>query len=430
MLNRDPVADARMARSRGVADYALPLLAYPLRGHCPPVIAMLALFINLALMSSGTLPLGLPDAGLPLLCITLIWTLFYLLDVIRQTARGHALPPPLSGEALYLAAGLRPLALPLMVGLGWLALREPHPPLALALLAFAAFVLPAYLFILATEDVLLYALDPARWLRLIASFGLHYLLPCAALAGSVALLRLAGGWIDGFLLAALCGYLLFGVAHLVGYLGFRRHAELGLAVAVKHPDLEAREQQRAQRQKALLDDIDTALRDGDETAAARRIETAPADREALEALFWSLQKRGLSRLLPVAGRRLIGLLLAGQRGARALEIAETCLNLDPHFQPGRIEDLEALARQAMATGYPKLLERLLRHRGDGGHDPRWAGVQFLLAQHLAEQGKDDAAALALVEPLLRHRDHPQAARFAALAAALRRMQKRDRNPLR
>lgn len=428
MLNRDPVADARMARSLGVADYALPLLAYPLRGHCPPVIAMLALFIDLALMSRGTLPLGLPDAGLPLLCITLIWTLFYLLDVIRQTARGHALPPPFSGEALYLAAGLRPLALPLMVGLGWLALREPHPALALALLAVAAFVLPAYLFILATEGVLLYALDPARWLRLIASFGLHYLLPCAALAGSVALLRLAGGWIDGFLLAALCGYLLFGVAHLLGYLGFRRQAELGLAVAVKHPDVEAREQQRAQRQKALLDDIDTALRDGDEAAAARRIETAPADREALEALFWALQKRGLSRLLPAAGRRLIGLLLAGQRSARALEIAETCLNLDPHFQPGRIEDLEALARQAMTAGYPKLLERLLCHRGDGGHDPRWAGVQFLLAQHLAEQGRDDAAALALVEPLLQHRDHPQAARFAALANALRQMQKRDRNP--
>lgn len=417
-----------MARSRGVADYALPLLAYPLRGHCPPVIAMLALFINLALMSSGTLPLGLPDAGLPLLCITLIWTLFYLLDVIRQTARGHALPPPLSGEALYLAAGLRPLALPLMAGLGWLALREPHPALALALLAFAAFVLPAYLFILATEGVLLYALDPARWLRLIASLGLHYLLPCAALAGSVALLRLAGGWIDGFLLAALCGYLLFGVAHLLGYLGFRRHAELGLAVAVKHPDVDAREQQRAQRQKALLDDIDTALRDGDEATAARRIETAPADREALEALFWALQKRGLVRLLPVAGRRLVSLLLAGQRSARALEIAETCLNLDPHFQPGRIEDLEALARQAITTGYPRLLERLLRHRGDGGHDPRWASVQFLLAQHLAEQGKDDAAALALVEPLLQHRDHPQAARFAALAGALRRMQERGPNP--
>ncbi|MDP3858181.1 MAG: hypothetical protein Q8Q73_10535 [Stagnimonas sp.] len=428
MLNRDPVADARMARSRGVADYALPLLLYPLGAHCLPVIAMLAFFITLSLRTAGTLPLGIPDAGLPLLAISLIWTLFYLLEVIRETARGHARAPPLRGEALYLAVGLKPLTLPLLVGAGWLALRTPHPQAALALLAVAAFVLPAYLFILATEDVLLYALDPARWLRLMGTLGASYLLPGLALAGSVWLLRLAAGWLSGLLLAGLTGYLLFGVAHLLGYLGFRRHAELGLALAVKHPDQQAREQEQVRRQQQLLIAIDAALLAGDEAAATRLIETAPGGplslRDALESLFWSLRSKGLVRLVPVAGRRLIGQLLSEQRSQRALEVAETCLNLDPRFQPARIEQLEALARQAIVGRYPELLQRLLRHAGDGGRDPQWAGLQFLHAQYLAEQRGDDAAALALVEPLLGHRDHPQAAAFAAYARALKSLTQR------
>lgn len=432
MLNLDPVADARMARSRGVADYALPLLLYPLGGHCFGVIAMLALFITLSLQTAGTLPLGLPDAGLPLLAISLIWTLFYLLDVIRETARGHARPPPLRGEALYLATGLRPLVLPLMVGAGWLALRTTHPQAAIALLALSAFVLPAHLFILATEDVLLYALDPARWLRLMGGLGWSYLLPCAALAASVWLLRLAAGWLSGLLLAALCGYLLFAVAHLLGYLGFRRHAELGLALAVKPPDQAAGEQEQIRRQQQLLAGIDAALLAGDETAAIRLIETATGGpvsvRESLENLFWSLQHKGLTRLLPVAGRRLIAQLLAEQRHQRALEIAEVCLDLDPRFQPAQIEQLEALARQAISGHYHALLMRLLRHAGDGAVDPRWAGLQFLHAQYLAEQRGDDAAALALVEPLLQHRNHPQIARFEALAKALRRLTSRIGNP--
>jgi len=425
MLNRDPVADARMARSRGIADYALPLLLYPLGGHCLGVIAMLAIFITISLRSAGILPLGIPDAGLPLLAISLIWTLFYLLEVIRETASGHARAPPLRGEALYLAAGLKPLAFPLMVGAGWLALRTPHPQAALALLAVAAFVLPAYLFILATEDVLLYALDPTRWLRLMATLGASYLLPCAALAGSVWLLRFAAGWLSGLLLAALCGYLLFAVAHLLGYLGFRRHAELGLALSVKHPDQQAREQEQVLRQQQLLARIDAALLAGDEPAAIKLIETAPGGplsvRESLEGLFWSLQNKGLTRLVPIAGRRLIAQLLSEQRSQRALEVAETCLNLDPRFQPAQIEQLEALARQAITGRYHELLMRLLQHAGDGGRDPRWAGLQFLRAQYLAEHCKDDAGALALVEPLLAHRDHPQAARFAALSQALRRL---------
>lgn len=422
---RDPAADARMARAQGVLDYLLPLLVYPLSGHSLPVIGLLALLITLSLRTSGTLPLGIPDAGLPLLAISLIWTQFYLLQVIRETARGHARPPPLGGDALYLAAGLRPLALPLMVGLVWLALRQEQALAAQTLLALGAFVLPAYLFIFATEDRLLYALDPSRWLRLMSQFGLSYLLPCAALASSVALLRLAGGWISGLLFAALTGYLLVGIAHLLGYLGFRRHAELGLALAVPDPDQLAREQAQQHRQQALLKDIDAALLAGDQATAIRLIEITPGGphdaRAFFETLFWSLRHRGLQRLLPAAGGRLIAQLLQEQRVGRALEVAETCLDLDGGFQPASPGQLEILAREAWRGGYHGLFRRLLRLAGDGGADPRWAEVQLLRAQHLAEQEQDDRAALALIEPLLRHRQHPRAAQFQAYARALQRL---------
>ena len=175
MQLKHPEADARMARSRGLGDYWPWLLRYPLTGYSLPVLLMLVAFIGFAL-GTARLPMGIPDTGLPLLCISLLLAVFYTLRVIDHTTQGYATPPPMGSEALNLFGAMKPLSLPAMMGLSALALHPEHPALLRVLLTSAVLVLPAYLFILATEENLASALNPLRWLKVISVMGFAYLL--------------------------------------------------------------------------------------------------------------------------------------------------------------------------------------------------------------------------------------------------------------
>ena len=423
MKLRDDEADARMARAGGVLAYLPWILRYPLSGFCGPVVLMITLFITLAMKSTMILPAGIPDTGLPLLMITLIWTIYYLMRVIQHTARGYATPPPMTGEVIYLTGGFKPVLLPALAATAYLALRSAYPARAQALLAAAAFVMPAYLFVLATEENLLQALNPLRWLQLIAVTGLAYLLPGLLFSAGVAgLLWVSSSAGITLLVAGLC-YLLFMTAHLLGYLGFRRHRQLGLHIEVRHPDEVAREREQADRLASLLVRIENCLQNKDEPGAAREIEAEPGGpvnvRGFFEDLFQSMQARGTTYVQHSAGRRLIAVLLREHRAERALEVAETCLNKNMHFEPQDSAQLETLARQALDGRYYGLFERLLRDI-----EQRYPGqaivvsAQFMRAQYQAEHRNDEAAALALLQPLLAHTGHPQHARIAAYARAM------------
>lgn len=419
MQIRDEVADARMARSRGIADYWPWLLRYPLTGYCLPVVLMLALFATL-----GTGMGEIPTTGIPLLCISALLAVFYLLRVIDHTTRGYATPPPMGSEALYLLGTARSLALPAMSAFSYFACRPAHPGLAQALLGFSIFITPAYLFILATEERLSSALNPLHWLKLIAVMRLAYLLPCLLLvAGSLLVSRVSA--LTGLAgLVALCCYLLFMTAHVMGYLGYKRHHALGLQVDVPDPDQLARERLHIAQLKALLQQVQELLLARDEVGAIEamaRHAGGPLDAIRFhEELFRELGSRGTPLLLHAAGRRLIALLLAAGYDTRALDIAEGCLNRNRWFMPATPAQLESLLRQALKQGLVELYERLLKGAEADAHthEPGWAGVQFLRAQYAAETLHDDALALQLLQPLRQLTTHPQHARHERFARTL------------
>ncbi len=426
MLIRNPEADARMARSRGLADYWPWLLRYPLTGYCLPVILMLALLLTLAMGSSMALPGGfdLPTTGLPLLAICVIWIVFYGIRVIDHTCRGYATPPPMGSESLYLAGAAKPLSLPVMTALGYFALRSSHPSLANTLLTAVLFITPAYLFILATEDRLAAALNPLRWLQVMVTMGLAYLLPCLLLVAGATLLARASGTLSVALLVSGCCYGLFGTAHVLGYLGFKRQHAFGLQVDVRDPDELAREETHQVQLKELLRRLHDWQLAGDETSALHAIEShGGGPRDALlfgEELFLGLSIHGRPLLIHTAGRKLIALLLAARKPERALEIAESCLNQHWHFLPSSPEQLEALLRQAIARRFEDLFDRLLKGAEADQHlaEPSWARVQFLRAQHQAEARRDDLGALQLLQPLRAMTQHAQHAAFERTARTL------------
>lgn len=425
-LPGEEVADARMARSSGLLNYAPWIAAYPLRGFALPVLLMITLFVT-AGMRSDAFGTGLPLTGIPLLVITAIWSVHYLTLVIRDSARGHALPPALSAEVVFLSGGLRPLLLPVAVASlhHWLGSR--HPPLAQALLLASVFLLPAYLFILATEESLAAALNPLRWLQTVLQLGVPYALSATALTVGVFSLGKVSGLFSLSVLAFLAVYLAVAAAHLLGYVGFARRGRLGLHVEVRHPDEVAREREQADRLAALLVRIESCLQHRDEAGAAREIAAEPGGpvsvRVFFEALFDRLLGRGNVHLVHAAGARLITVLLAENRNARALEVAERCLDRHPQFEPQAPEQIERLAREALQSRYDALFERLVRNLEQRypAH-PLQVNWQLLRAQFLAERRGDEAAALLLLRPLLALDTHPLQPRIAALTRALEHLQ--------
>ena len=426
MLIRHPEADARMAHSQGLADYWPWLLRYPITGHCLPVIVMLALLITLAMGNSLDLPNGrsMPTTGLPLMAISVIWVVFYGMRVIDHTTRGYATPPPMGSEALYLFGAMKPLALPAMTALSVFALRPQHHGLANVVLAVSLFVMPAYLFILATQQQLASALNPWRWLKLIWVMRAGYWLPCLLLVvGALCLQRLSSG-ISLALLAACCCYGLFGTAHLLGYLGFKRQHELGLQVDVRDPDEVEREEAHQAQLKALLKKLHDWQLVRDDISALRAVQShggGPLDGiRFYEELFQALSTQSSPPLIHAAGQRLISLLLAARKPERALDIAEGCLNSHWYFAPANPAELEALLRQAIAHRFEDLFDRLLKGAEVDQHltEPAWAKVQFLRAQHQAEARRDDVGALQLLQPLRAMTQHAQHALFERTARTL------------
>ena len=429
MQLKHPEADARMARSRGLADYWPWLLRYPLTGYSLPVLVMLVAFIGFAL-GTARLPMGIPDTGLPLLCISLLLAVFYTLRVIDHTTQGYATPPPMGGEALHLFGAMKPLSLPAMVVLTAVALHPEHPALLRLLLVGAALVLPAYLFILATEENLASALNPLRWLKVISVMGLAYLAPCTGFLASGWLLTKVLGTLGLIPLLLLCVYLLIAFAHLLGFVGtLHRHA-LGLQRSVQDPDEALREQDHQRQLKALLLYLQQRLQAGDEPSALQAVAShsgGPLDALRFhEELLLALDTQGSPALIHATGQRLIALLLKAHRGARALDVAEHCLHRQRGFAPQNPEQLEALLRQALLQGYAELYELLLKSADADAHaaEPAWAGVQRLRVHHASEVLKDDAAALALMQPLLAQTKHPSAAEFARHAQTLKTLLER------
>ncbi|MCG8391942.1 MAG: hypothetical protein MI745_02575 [Pseudomonadales bacterium] len=142
------------------------ILLYPLQ---PP-----ALWLVLAIGVVSVLPMGLL-AGLFLLFLGLV-LFVYSLFVIEAVARDNWTPPsPMDvlseGTLLF-----KQIALLLVLFVGPFLVASTSFVLAMGLLALAALILPAALMLLAVSQSLTLALNPLRWLQLISTVGVSYLL--------------------------------------------------------------------------------------------------------------------------------------------------------------------------------------------------------------------------------------------------------------
>lgn len=421
----DPEADRLMAETPSLIAYLPQLFRYPVRGYALGV----TLVIGVAFWILGYSGIfGIAAVG-----VMFGWMGFYLMLVVEQTARGHAIPPPLGIDALYQADQGRLLVIvSYVLAIVMATANAAHDGRggeALLICAAGVYVLPALVASLALQPSLLSALNPISLLRFMIYTGVPYLVACLLLAGLAVTTVLFAGRLYGAFSDMFVVYGLVFVSHLVGYVVYHRHEDLGIAVDVKKPTDESRAREiQERRQKTLLAHIDAHLAAKDPHAArdallAENGADLHNPRLFHEEMFEQLRLRHQDDLSLVAGTRLIQALMREKRVARALDICEQCLDVSKDFEPQPLALSAPLAEQAVASGRLPLFERLaagVTARHPGGNEA--AGLQFLQARLLAER-KQDGAALALVTPLLAKADHPWRARIVALHGALSNLRK-------
>ncbi|HEY0230913.1 MAG TPA: DUF4013 domain-containing protein [Dokdonella sp.] len=384
---------------------------YPAHPAALTTIAALAL----SQLVVGYLPFGF-FIGL------IVWVALYkyAFECLRASANGRLEPPEIGfdvGDELGRQQILLQLVF-IILGIVFFAVLGPFlGVLALLVLGFAY---PAATMSLAMEESLPGALNPGKWFAICTRFGWPYLavvLLCLVIFISQAYAQsLVASVLPGFLAtlitAFISDYAIVATFHLMGYLIYQYHDEVGYTPM---PPLAALRTAADDPDQVLLDEAAELLRDGYPEEATDHLGTQIRARGGSDAMHTQYRK-----LLALSGRRdeqlrhgreWISILLAQDKDRKAMEVARECLALDAAFQPAQAEQITHLAAKAADASSTDLALQLV----SGFHKryPKHRDIPqnyLLAAKLLAERKGKDTEARALLDQLVRaYPEHPLAA---------------------
>lgn len=359
-----------------------------------------------ALMTIGVLAVCsiagyMPGVGILLDLVVWIAVYKYAFECLRATADGRMEPPE--------------LAVSVEDSLGWEQIKLQAILLIVAATAFfllgaiggvvvmivLAVALPGATMSLAMDENLWLALNPRTWLAIFARIGWPYLAVAALYfvltGGEWVLQSIAAPFlpplVSDVVFHFVANYVIVATFHLMGYLIYQFHEEVGYEPASAATSLA----RTADPDQALLDDVAEAIREGEPEAAADMLRAELRGRGGSEAVHAQYRK-----ILGVLGRReeqlahgreWIGVLLAQDRDRRAVDVARECIELDPAFELAQPDDVARVAQKAVDVGATqvalKLTSAFIKSNPKHRDVPRNA---LLAARVLAERmGKDDIA---------------------------------------
>lgn len=373
-------------------------LSYPVRGAALPTAVALALahYVGLLPMYIGSL------ASL------LIWaaTWRYAAECMMHTAHGFAEPPDVGlDEAGSAGWGLTAIHL-LALGLGMLvALLFPHA--LWPLLIVIALALPAIDMSLAFDGDMAVALNPLNWGRIVAGFGVAYLIPVTInlLLGLLILLAsLLSAQLPRLLALPLFAfsytYLVVLGFHLMGALIHQRHERFGLV-----PESEALVTALGQdADQQLLAEVHELART-DPAAATRLLVPRLQDRQAPDDLHQAyrdlLRRQDMREGLLVHGQIRIASFIAQGEPRRALGMLQDCRALDPAFIPDDPRTCGELADLAARLGMRRIAGQLcVGYLAHWPRDTQGPHYGLLAARLLDEDDEQRSEAARLLDQLL------------------------------
>ncbi len=361
----------------------------------------------------------------------LLWAMLFKLsyEILSSTASGMMEGPP---SVTQMSDGImfKHIGLLLAMGFGYAFIigMAGSVLIALVLGLFLMLALPAAMMTLAMTQSLAQALNPVTWIHIMRTTGWAYLLTTVFLLlmllsqaqAEAWLLPIVGGSMLLFSVVStfISAYFMAASFHLMGYLLYQFHDELGIDVAA--PDARG---ESVDDHTPLLDEAGALVREGQIDEAARMLGEEIRQHGAETAVHDYYRKLLLNRgdraaLLEHAREYIPILLHSVNDGAKALDVAAECLEADPGFRLSSPQDVLPLARIAFAQRRHGLVLRLTsgfakHHR----QHPDLAENYFLAAQSMLEKGEQPDKPVGLVRQIRkRFPDHPLAedmARFEA-----------------
>lgn len=361
----------------------------------------------------------------------LLWTMLFKIgyEILSSTAAGMMDGPPsvtqMSDGIMFKHIGLL-LAMAIAYGLavGFTASLV----VAIGLGFFLILALPAAIMTLAMTQSLVQALNPVIWIKIMQTTGLSYLLTSVFLLlmlisqsqAEALLLPLVGGSIMLFLVVStfISAYFMAASFHLMGYLLYQFHEELGIEIKDTAPL-----PNKTSEEQTMLEEARELVKQGQADEAiemiGEEIRQRGADQPVHDFYRRLLTQRGDNEALVQHGRDYLPVLIhCHENMGKALDVAEDSLKHDPDFRPPNPGDILPLARLAFQQRRHALVLRLTSGFAKQHPDhPDLVENLFLAAQSLIEHKGDSARALKVVSQLRRRfPDHPLAedmARFEA-----------------
>ncbi len=349
----------------------------------------------------------------------------YAFECLRASANGR-LTPPEGSVNVDDQTGWNQIWLQVVfIAMGIAGFLFLGPGGGLALLLVLGLCWPASVMSLAMDENLLHALNPATWLAVLARLGwpyvavvlLYFVFFASQLYAQSLAVTILPGFLAIILVSLISHYVIVATFHLMGYLIYQYHEEVGYEPVQAPAPL--RRPASSDPDQETLDEAAQLVRDGNADAARELVATQLRSRGGSEALHAQYRK-----LLALDGRRdeqlrhgheWITLLLAQDKDRRAVEITRECLDLDPAFQPASPDQNNRLAQKAVEMSNTQVALKLLSgfHRRHPKH--RDIPQNYLLAAKLlAERMGRDAEARALLDQLAKtYPDHPLATDIAA-----------------
>jgi len=374
---------------------------------------------TLAFISVGSLLTMIPVLGI--VAWLLLWAMLFKLsyEILSSTASGHMNGPPavmqMSGGIMFKHIGLMGL---MIMGYVLIAGLTASPLLSVLLGGFVLLALPAAIMTLAMTQSLFAALNPGTWVTIMRISGAAYLLTSVFLL----LMIMSRTWVDGLLLPlvgqsvalfgivswAITGYFMAASFHLMGYLLYQHHVDLGIETSI------APNQDGKENEYPLITQATELVREGRAAEAVNRLKGEimgrGAEPEVHEFYRKLLRNRGDRGGLADHGAVYIPNLIHAQENVdRAVDVAEESYSARRDFQLSQAADVLPLARRAFDRRRYKLVLKL--SNGFAKRYPKHSDLPelyFLVAQSLIESGGSSERSKEMMRQLVeRFPDHPR-----------------------
>jgi tetratricopeptide (TPR) repeat protein len=340
----------------------------------------------------------------------------YAFTALKNTANGNFDPPKINSKTLLedFLIVFKQLAIFIIIGYAFYKVTQMAGIIiGLSFLGFALLSVPAMIIVLVGSNSLLQAINPALFVVMAWRIGWSYLLMYIFLILLLLAPAFLGQYIVGYLPVKL-HYFLLKLAqnyytlisyHLMGYVIFQYHEEIGYEVDFEEEEPLPEEIPTGEDASGqLLTRVDMLIKEGklDEAISLIKRETLGA----ITALGLAERYYNLLRLKEQTsdmlkhGREYLDLLAKVNRKAKLVEVYLECISKDPNFTATPTTLLKAASYLNEAGKHTESLEAYSRFIKTNPEDPLVPKAYFLASNIFNEKLKNPGKATKILKNLI------------------------------